>query len=181
VRKGELVLGSREPVGRELPWRSSRHEAGVVRAESAQESSAGSQREAHTAQGDTGWLGGTPLFLRAGSFLVVGIINLALSPQRLHMLVGIAACLSAASFVVSAWKRTSAKAVDAMRDPVALLLSVWAIGLYGYATAPGDASERFMAGFVGSAYVLFFAFYVLNESRLLEIDRTRSGRWRSGW
>jgi hypothetical protein len=94
------------------------------------------------------------------------------------MLAGIAACLSAASFIIAAWKRSPARAVDAMRAPAALLLSVWAIGLYGYATAtaPGDASDKFMAAFVGSAYVLFFAFEVLSESRLLEIGRTRGDR-----
>jgi hypothetical protein len=109
--------------------------------------------------------------------MVMGIVNLVLSFQRFHLLLGIACYLSAGSFVTPVWKRSSAKAVDALRGPVAVLLSVWAIGLYGYATgsATGGAYDRLTAGFAGTAYVFSFAYEVLSEPRLMGIDSTRSG------
>lgn len=158
-----------------------RTQSGNGEGESAQEFSAGAQRETRTAQGDGGRVGGIPLAVRGGSFMVVGIINLALSSVPLrsfHILMGIACCLSAGSFVIPVWKRSLTKAVDGIRGPVALVLSVWAIGLFGYVTgfAAGSVLDRFTAGFVGTAYVFFFAAEVLSEPRLLGIDCTRGGR-----
>ena len=142
--------------------------------ESSQESSAGPQRESRTVQGDEVRAGRTPLAACWGPFIAVGIVNLVISYQRFHLLVGIACCLSAGSFFIPVWKRSSARAVDGIRGPVALLLAVWAIGLYGYATglATDGVYNRFTAGFIGSVYVVIFAFEALSEPRLLEIDHT---------
>jgi hypothetical protein len=149
--------------------------------ESAQELSAGSQREPRSAPGGKGRVGGTPFTIDGGSFMAVGILNLALSwlpSQRFHILIGIACCLSAGSFGFLVWKRSPAKAVDGIRGPAALLLSVWAIGLYGYITgsAAGDTFDRLTAGFVGTVYLLLFTVEILSEPHLLGINRTRSDR-----
>jgi hypothetical protein len=157
-------------------------QSGSGEGENAQEFPEGSQRESRTAQGDKGRVGGTPLAACWGPFMAAGIVNLVLSYQRFHMLVGIACCLSAGSFFIPVWKRTSARAVDGIRGPAALLLAVWAIGLYGYATGPatGGVYNRLTAGFIGSVYVVVFAFEALSEPRLLEIDHTGGDHWSSG-
>ena len=64
-----------------------------------------------------------------------------------------------------------------MRGPVAVVLSVWAIGLFGYATvfAAGGVYDRCTAGFIGTVYILMFSFEALGDPSLLRIDGTRSG------
>jgi hypothetical protein len=145
--------------------------------ESAQGLAAGSRRETLAAQGDKGWFRDTAPLFRGRIFTAVGIVNLVLFFERFHLLIGIAACLSAGSFFIPAWKRSSAKVVDPMRGPVALVLSVWAIGLYGYAAVSpvGGAYNRFTAGFIGTAYVLIFAFEALSDPTFLRADGTRGG------
>jgi len=117
----------------------------------------------------------------ARSTAAVGIVNLLAAFfatfERFHMLLAIACFVSAGSLVLGFWRRSPTQAHDGAPAPVALLLFVWAIGLYGYAigSAAGDTLNRFAAGVVGTAYVLDFAVGVLRQPRLFAGRRSLGG------
>lgn len=97
--------------------------------------------------------------------VVVGPLDLVAAAHRFQVLMAIGCFAAAASRVLGFWWRSSSQPLDKARAPLAALLFVWAVGLYGSATmsAAGNAFDRVAAGLPGSLYVVGFADRVRNR------------------
>jgi hypothetical protein len=91
---------------------------------------------------------------------------------------GLGCLTSAASLVFGFWRGSSAQALDGAQSPLAVLLFIWAVGLYGYASlsAADSPLDRFSAGSLGSLYVV-----TLIDEAIGQAKRPFTGQFSSGY